>query len=76
VDFPRFVRRLHCYYGGSIRDNDVDLKADELGRDLGDALGSSLHPASSCGQQARKMSSFALRAPYELIKTAGRSYFE
>ena len=45
VDFPRFVRRLHCYYGGSIRDNDVDLKADELGRDLGDALRASLIPA-------------------------------
>jgi hypothetical protein len=35
----------YCWGGVSVRDNDVDLKADKLGRDFGDALGPSLRPA-------------------------------
>ena len=31
--------------GGSVRDNDIDLEPDELGRDLGIALDASLRPA-------------------------------
>jgi hypothetical protein len=39
--------RLLCcdHTGGSPRGNDIDLEADELGRDLGVALGASLRPA-------------------------------
>jgi hypothetical protein len=38
---------LYCWGGVSIGDNDVDLKADKLGRDFGDALGPPGCPAQS-----------------------------
>ena len=42
-DRCRLLCREDC--GGSSRDNDIDLEPDELGRDLGEALGASLRPA-------------------------------
>ena len=38
-------RLLYCGDGGFRRDDDVDLQPDELGRDLGVALGAALRPA-------------------------------